>query len=437
MSIVALRARRGALAFSLAAMAALSACSDEPLAPKNFVANPTADVTTTEAVQVTVTNTSGGLDSGSIRWAATQFGSAGGIIVFAPSLDGATIVLDAPLDAAGPISIQGPAKGITLSGNDQHRVIDSDSSVTVQNVTLMRGFADFGSAVNAPSFSMRNTTVRDNRGAGSVIRVQGVASIVNSTVTGNVVGAPAIEYTDSSQVFIGSSTIAFNAPGAGLGPSGAVTSAVRVTLNNSILASNGNGQNCSSVFNFFYEGKNISSDSSCGVGVVADPQLQPLANNGGPNLTHAFEPTSPALNGGVGCTVTTDQRHWKRDNLCDVGAFEIITKTGTALTAEATVKLDANGQAVLVGTLKCTRSEAFNLALELHQEQKVGRTTIEVHSAITIPVTCGGGTTNWTGTMIPTAGAFQAGAGRASVATLAQEWVSPTSLAGGVKIVRK
>jgi hypothetical protein len=439
MSIVALRARRWPLALSVAAIAALSACADEPLAPRiPPVAKPNAsDVTTGEFVQMTVTSTSGGLDSGSIRWAATQLGSAGGAILFAPGLDGATITLDAPLDAAGPMSIQGPAKGITLSGNDQHRVIDSDSSVSVQNVTLTKGFADFGSAVSARSFSMRNTTVRDNRGPGSAIRVLDLASLVNSTVTGNVVGAPAVEYGDSSQVFIGNSTIAFNSPGAGLGPSGSVTSDVHVTLNNSILAFNGNGQNCSSVFNFFYEGKNISSDSSCGVGVVADPQLRPLANNGGPNLTHAFEPTSPALNGGVGCTVTTDQRHWKRDNLCDVGAFEIITRTGTALTADPTVRMDANGQPVLQGTLKCTRSEAFNLALELHQDQKVGRTTVDVYSAITIPVTCGGGITNWTGTMVPSEGAFQPGAARASVATLAQEWVSPTSVAGGVKIVRK
>src|SRR5215211_5325815 len=272
MSIVALRARRWPLALSVAASAALSACADESLAPRiPPVAKPNAsDATTGEFVQITVTSTSGGLDSGSIRWAATQLGSAGGAILFAPGLDGATITLDAPLDAAGPMSIQGPAKGITLSGNDQHRVIDSDSSVSVQNVTLTKRFADFGSAVNAPSFSMRNTTVRDNRGPGSAIRARALASLVNSTVTGNVVGAPAVEYSDSSQVFIGNSTIAFNGPGAGLGPSGSVTSDVHVTLNNSILAFNGSEQNCSSVFNFLYEGKNISSDSSCGVAVVEE-----------------------------------------------------------------------------------------------------------------------------------------------------------------------
>ena len=175
MSIVALRARRWPLALSVAAIAAISACADEPLEPKiPPVAKPNAlDVATGEFVEVTVTNTSGGLDSGSIRWAATQLGSAGGAIMFAPSLDGASITLDAPLDAAGPMSIQGPAKGITLSGNDQHRVIDSDRSVSVQNVTLTKGFADFGSAVNAPSFSMRNTTVRDNRGAGTDVRLTG------------------------------------------------------------------------------------------------------------------------------------------------------------------------------------------------------------------------------------------------------------------------
>ena len=150
MSIVALRARRWPLALSVAAIAALSACADDPVEPKiPPVAKPNAlDVTTGEFAEVTVTNTSGGLDSGSIRWAATQLGSAGGVIVFASSLDGATITLDAPLDAAGPMSIQGPAKGITLSGNDQHRVIDSDSSVSVQNVTLTKTAKVTGNVVH-------------------------------------------------------------------------------------------------------------------------------------------------------------------------------------------------------------------------------------------------------------------------------------------------
>jgi len=81
------------------------------------------------------------------------------------------------------------------------------------------------------------------------------------------------------------STIAFNAPGAGFGPSGYPQS-TQITLRNSVLANNGNQQNCSSFYGFICQGKSISSDWSCGeVGItVADPQLLPLANDGGPNM---------------------------------------------------------------------------------------------------------------------------------------------------------
>ena len=60
------------------------------------------------------------------------------------------------------------------------------------------------------------------------------------------------------------------------------------------------------------------------------PGLGPLANNGGPTLTHALLKGSPALNtvpkdrGGCGTKVTKDQRSIKRPQgtKSDVGAYE-------------------------------------------------------------------------------------------------------------------
>ena len=66
----------------------------------------------------------------------------------------------------------------------------------------------------------------------------------------------------------------------------------------------------------------------------ADPLLGPLADNGGPTLTHALLPGSPAIDGGnpagcsdnAGATLTTDQRGFGRptpgQGICDIGAFE-------------------------------------------------------------------------------------------------------------------
>lgn len=65
--------------------------------------------------------------------------------------------------------------------------------------------------------------------------------------------------------------------------------------------------------------------------IGVDAMLDALADNGGPTLTHALLPASPAINAGdpAGCTdpsgapVPTDQRHGLRPDRCDLGAFEL------------------------------------------------------------------------------------------------------------------
>ena len=72
-------------------------------------------------------------------------------------------------------------------------------------------------------------------------------------------------------------------------------------------------------------------DSTAGDGDLknADPDLQPLADNGGPTLTHALSPTSPAIDAVTGAcpgTSATDQRGFSRPGfgsaICDIGAYE-------------------------------------------------------------------------------------------------------------------
>jgi hypothetical protein len=56
-----------------------------------------------------------------------------------------------------------------------------------------------------------------------------------------------------------------------------------------------------------------------------DPQLQRLASNGGPTLTHALSPNSPAIDAGDNAQCPdTDQRGVPRPvgSGCDIGAFE-------------------------------------------------------------------------------------------------------------------
>ena len=69
----------------------------------------------------------------------------------------------------------------------------------------------------------------------------------------------------------------------------------------------------------------INSQPTDQIGTPAapiDPLLGPLANNGGPTLTHALQPGSPAINRGDPAAPPRDQRGYGRLGVPDVGAFE-------------------------------------------------------------------------------------------------------------------
>ncbi|MBP0018297.1 MAG: CHAT domain-containing protein [Cyanobacteria bacterium SBLK] len=66
----------------------------------------------------------------------------------------------------------------------------------------------------------------------------------------------------------------------------------------------------------------LSDENITGV----DPQLLPLADNGGSTQTHALRSTSPALNTG-NSTLATDQRGFSRGFFPDIGAFEEIPES--------------------------------------------------------------------------------------------------------------
>ena len=444
-----LRARRRPLALTLFGLAVLAACADEPVAPKSSPGIARTPALGVEEITFTVTNASGGYEVGSLQWAVAQANNPGpttGVIVFEPGLAGDTITLDATLQAQRPMQIVGPAKGITISGNDQHRVMGSGTSLTLRNLTLTKGYADFASAAHAPALYLYNTTVQDNRGTGSALYGANALHLVNSTVSRNVVGKPAVEYGSYAQVYLDNSTIAYNAPAAGLGPFSLPGGSAQVLLRNSILAHNGSPlQNCATYAGLAHQGTNVVNDWSCADVAItpSDPQLMPLAYNGGPNMTHAIPHTSPAYNTGTACSQTTDQRYVARDAKCDVGAFEFNDSTKVAITIDPAVKLDATtgtGYAFLTGTMTCTRDETILVRLELRQNQKVGKETSQVHTTATTQVACSPTTTTWGRKMFLTTGAWQPGAAQATAATIyTPDWVAPASVSSGVKlaIVRK
>ena len=107
-----------------------------------------------------------------------------------------------------------------------------------------------------------------------------------------------------------------------------------VTVTNSIVAFNGT-YGCQveggAAAVLTSGGGNVSTDSSCGTPASGDqlntdPLLGPLADNGGPTLTQALQPASPAVDAANGADCpATDQRGVARPQGagCDVGAFEL------------------------------------------------------------------------------------------------------------------
>jgi len=77
-------------------------------------------------------------------------------------------------------------------------------------------------------------------------------------------------------------------------------------------------------------GSNVISDGSCNPNGTTDQSntdatLAPLADNGGPTLTHALGASSPAIDAAdLAACPPTDQRGVARDGVCDVGSFEYI-----------------------------------------------------------------------------------------------------------------
>jgi hypothetical protein len=100
-----------------------------------------------------------------------------------------------------------------------------------------------------------------------------------------------------------------------------------INVKNTIIANN-TVYNCSgeiTSLGYNLEDANTCTFTSTGDLIQTNPLLGPLADNGGPTLTHALMIGSPAINAGtnIGCP-PTDQRGIVRPLLgtCDIGAFE-------------------------------------------------------------------------------------------------------------------
>ena len=141
------------------------------------------------------------------------------------------------------------------------------------------------------------------------LRSLGNATVVNSTFSGNVSTAwhgGGIFHTDG-QLTVTNSTFAENVAPAGTA-SGILVATfgapANMTLTNSVIEGNGGAFACAieggGAATITSGGSNIISDGSCNPNGTTDQSftdalLGPLADNGGPTLTHALGAGSPAI----------------------------------------------------------------------------------------------------------------------------------------------
>jgi hypothetical protein len=133
----------------------------------------------------------------------------------------------------------------------------------------------------------------------------------------------------------------------------------------------------------------ISSQPTDQIGTPAapiDPLLEPLADNGGPTLTHALQSGSPAINRGDPAAPPQDQRGYGRMGVPDVGAFEY-GGVPTVLANISTRAFVQTGDNVMIGGFIVQGTQPKRLIIraigpELSQygvPNAMGNPTLELH----------------------------------------------------------
>ncbi len=228
-----------------------------------------------------------------------------------------------------------------------------DATLTVTNSTFSDNSADDngGGILNMGRATVTNSTLSWNSAhiGGGIMNGSGMLTLTSSTLSGNSAVWEGGGIANSGTLTLTDSTFSGNSsPGSGGGILSYNNEYAVTTLARSIFAQGTSGENCAGG-GLISQGDNISSDSTCITNNPTlndrnntDPLLDPagLQDNGGPTLTIALQPGSPAIDGvryGTCPPPDTDQRGVPRPSgaRCDIGAVEM-----SGNSAPITVALD-------------------------------------------------------------------------------------------------
>jgi len=190
------------------------------------------------------------------------------------------------------------------TGGAIYNALAGPGSITIQESTFSGNSGSDGGAIfNYGLLDIINSTFSENTASfsgGAIYVHNNTASLINVTLSGNVAssnGGGIFNDNDGTLNFI-----------------------------NTIIANSTSSSDC-----YNDEGtintntNNLVEDGSCNADFSGDPALGPLADNGGPTLTHALLLESIAINtGNLAACPDTDQRGVTRPQGlgCDIGAYE-------------------------------------------------------------------------------------------------------------------
>ncbi len=243
--------------------------------------------------------------------------------------------------------------------------INNSGSLSLSTSTFTGNSAQEGGGVfNQKTATIANDTFSGNNatifGGGALLNAAGTMTVTGDTFTGNTgPGGGAID--NDTTLNISDSTFSGNTAGTNgggaiinFGPTTATQTTISgnsspyganilnytgntLKLSMSIVANGqGGGPNCGGGAAVTDGGYNIDTGPTCGFSAAShsmsstQPQLGPLASNGGPTQTMALPAGSPAVDAipasTSGCSGTTDQRGITRPQGtgCDVGAYELV-----------------------------------------------------------------------------------------------------------------
>ncbi len=224
-----------------------------------------------------------------------------------------------------------PGGGLLADAGGALTLVDSTVSGNVSGAGGGGGvFLGAGSLTIEGTTIAQNQAIGDGIGGGGFINA-GTLAITNSTISGNVAPFVVGGLFMSATGTIRNVTFVDNAATTA---SAIFNDGGNVTVVSSIIAGAA-ADHC--VGTFTSGGNNLDSNGSCGFAASGDqndvdPQLGPLADNGGPTLTHMPLLGSPVLDRGAAADCpATDQRGEARPidadgdgtSVCDIGAVEV------------------------------------------------------------------------------------------------------------------